>query len=106
MLPRNKALFTGAGIGRAIRAATKPPIRWIVSANPKHNRSNSHVDEECCFSRLYVHPATPQFADAYSGRRRLAADRQNAGSAGRPEGTGRTAIQKIRAGLSQPSVRR
>ena len=40
---------------RDIRAATKPPIRWIISANPRPNRSNCHVDAECCFSRLYVH---------------------------------------------------
>ena len=70
------------------------------------NRSNCHVDAKCGFPRLQLHAAEAQFADAYSGRRGLAADRQDAGRARRPQGPGRAGGRKIRPGLSHPSVRR
>src|SRR6266436_3821707 len=69
------------------------------------NRSNCHVDTECGFPRLQLHAAEAQFADTYSGRRRLAADRQDARGARRSQGPCRTQFRQIRPGLSQSFVR-
>ena len=83
--------------GRCIQAATTgyrhsgsycPPLPIRAGTN----RSNCHVDAECGLSRLQLHAAKAQFADAYSRRRGLAHHRQDAGSARRPQGTGRTAM--------------
>ena len=78
---------------RDIRSATKPPIRWIISAilrlKPEQLPCRCRV---WLLPSITLHAAEAQFADAYSRRRGLAADRQDAGGARRPQGTGRTAM--------------
>src|SRR5437879_93564 len=68
-----RGLFTGLGY-----ADDRPRLR---TTTPATNRSTCHVDAKCGLSRDQLHAAQTQFADAYSRRRGLAADWQDAGRA-------------------------
>src|SRR6267378_2240534 len=70
----DKGLFTCMGYADA-----RPPrIFGRNKVAVPGNRSNCHVDAKCGLPRSHLHAAETQFAHAYSRRRRLAADRQDA----------------------------
>src|SRR6266436_1873604 len=60
------------------RRASARESSAVTKVTVPGKRSNCHVDAKCGLPRSHLHAAETQFAHAYSRRRRLAADRQDA----------------------------